>query len=62
MLFRSEAYEQFAEDWKPQIKGQNHPTSWEGFEAGWNAAIEMMLEKVELVKYVCNEKQVRSPY
>ena len=55
-------YELWCEDWKPRMKGQHHPTSYEGFEAGWNAAIEIMLEKVELAKYVCNEKQICSPY
>ena len=62
MSHQHEQYELWCEDWKPRVKGQHHPTSWEGFEAGWNAAIEMMLEKVELTKYVCNEKQIRSPY
>ena len=57
-----EEYELWCEEWQPQIKGQNHPTSWEGFEAGFNAAIEIMLEKVELTKYVINEKQIRTPY
>ena len=45
-----EEYEKFAEDWKPRIKGQNHPTSWEGFQAGWEACLEIMLEKLELSK------------
>ena len=45
-----EEYELWAEAWKPQNKGQNHPTSWEGFEAGWMAAIEVMLERLELSK------------
>ena len=43
-------YELWCEEWKPRIKGQHHPTSWEGFEAGWNAAIEIMLERLELSK------------
>ena len=45
-----EQYELWCEEWKPRIKGQNHPTSWEGFEAGWMAAIETMLERLELSK------------
>jgi hypothetical protein len=45
-----EAYEDWCEEWQPIIKGQNHPTSYEGFEAGWNAAIEAMLERLELSK------------
>ena len=45
-----EAYEDWCEQWQPQIKGQNHPTSWEGFEAGWLAAIEVMLERLEKSK------------
>ena len=45
-----EAYEYWCEEWKPAIKGQNHPTSYEGFETGWNAAIEAMLERLELSK------------
>jgi hypothetical protein len=44
---QQEAYEIWAEEWKPQVKGQNHPTSWEGFQAGWEAAIEAMLERLE---------------
>ena len=44
------AYEDWCEQWKPQIKGQNHPTSWEGVEAGWLAAIEVMLERLEKSK------------
>jgi len=43
-------YELWCEDWKPQIKGQNHPTSYEGFEAGWMACLEVMLERLELSK------------
>jgi hypothetical protein len=42
-----EAYEDFCEEWQPKVKGQNHPTSWEGFQAGWDAAIEAMLERLE---------------
>jgi hypothetical protein len=44
------AYEDWCEEWKPKIKGQNHPTSWEGFEAGWLSAIEVMLERLEKSK------------
>ena len=45
-----EAYEDWCEEWQPIQKGQNHPTSYEGFEAGWKAAIEVMLERLELSK------------
>jgi hypothetical protein len=45
-----EAYEDWCEDWKPAIHGQHHPTSYEGFEAGWLAAIEIMLERLKLSK------------
>ena len=45
-----EEYEIWCEQWQPQIRGQNHPTSWEGFEAGWLAAIEIMLERLEKSK------------
>jgi hypothetical protein len=45
-----DAYEDWAEDWKPVSKTQHHPSSYEGFEAGWNAAIEAMLERLELSK------------
>jgi hypothetical protein len=29
---------------------QHHPSSYEGFEAGWMAAIEAMLERLEMAK------------
>jgi hypothetical protein len=45
-----EAYEDWCEEWKPIIKGQNHPTSYEGFEAGWLSCLEAMLEKLEQSK------------
>jgi|GEM_PF-6848110 hypothetical protein len=46
-----EYYEDWCEEWKPAVKGQNHPTSYEGFEAGWMAAIEIMLEKLETSRF-----------
>ena len=50
MSHQHEQYELWCEEWKPRIKGQNHPTSWEGFQAGWEACLEIMLEKLELSK------------
>lgn len=44
-----EEYEIWGQDWKP-TNGQNHPNSYESFEAGWNAAIEVMLERLEFSK------------
>ena len=46
-----EYYEDWCEEWNPAVKGQNHPTSYEGFEAGWMAAIEIMLEKLETSRF-----------
>jgi hypothetical protein len=45
-----DAYEDWCEEWQPINKGQNHPNSYEGFEAGWNAAIEVMLQRLELAR------------
>jgi hypothetical protein len=45
-----DAYEDWSEEWKPVNKMQHHPSSYEGFEAGWMAAIEVMLERLELAK------------
>jgi hypothetical protein len=45
-----EAYEDWAEEWKPVNNTQHHPSSYEGFEAGWMAAIEVMLERLELAR------------
>jgi len=45
-----DAYEDWAQEWKPVNKMQHHPSSYEGFEAGWMAAIEVMLERLELAK------------
>jgi hypothetical protein len=45
-----DAYEDWCEEWKPAYKGQNHPNSYDAFEAGWTAAIEIMLERLELSK------------
>ena len=42
-----DAFEEWAQEWKPKAKGQHHPSCWEGFEAGWMAAIEIMLERLE---------------
>lgn len=44
-----EAYEDWCEEWKPR-PGENHPSSYDAFEAGWMAAIEIMLERLELSK------------
>jgi hypothetical protein len=44
-----EAYEDWAEEWKPR-PGENHPNSYDAFEAGWLACIEIMLERLELSK------------
>ena len=44
-----DAYEQWGEEWKPR-QGENHPTSYDAFEAGWLAAIEIMLERLEFSK------------
>ena len=44
-----ESYELWAQDWKPS-NGENHPVLLDVFEAGWLAAIEIMLEKLETSK------------
>jgi hypothetical protein len=44
-----ESYEDWAEEWVPR-PGENHPNSYDAFEAGWMAAIEIMLERLELSK------------
>lgn len=47
--FIKEQYEIWAESWMPS-NGENHPVLLEVFEAGWLAAIEAMLYKLEAVK------------
>ena len=44
-----DAYEDWADEWKP-CQGENHPNSYDAFEAGWMAAIEVMLDRLELVR------------
>jgi hypothetical protein len=44
-----DAYENWAEEWKPRL-GENHPNSYDAFEAGWLAALEAMLDRLELAK------------
>lgn len=44
-----DAYEDWAEEWKPCL-GENHPNSYDAFEAGWLAALEAMLDRLELAK------------
>lgn len=44
-----EAYEDWAESWNPR-PGENHPNPYDAFEAGWMAAIEIVLAKMELSK------------
>jgi hypothetical protein len=45
-----EAYEVWSDEWKPVNKMQNHPSIYQSFEAGWMAAIEIMLERLEMSK------------
>lgn len=42
-----DAYELWGEEWKPR-QGENHPTTYDAFEAGWLAAIEIILQRLEL--------------
>jgi hypothetical protein len=44
-----DAYEDWAEEWTPRL-GENHPNSYDAFEAGWLAALEAMLDRLELAK------------
>jgi len=44
-----DAYEEWGEEWKPR-QGENHPNNYDAFEAGWMAAIEIMLERLEMSK------------
>lgn len=44
-----DAYEDWADEWKPR-QGENHPNSYDAFEAGWMAAIEVMLDRLEMVR------------
>lgn len=44
-----EAFELFSEEWKPR-QGENHPIYEDVFRAGWEAAIEAMLNRMELMK------------
>ena len=62
-----EAYEVWAQDWKPS-NGENHPVLLDVFEAGWLAAIELDMRFArEIAKYLrekydsSNEKRKSDP-
>lgn len=44
-----EAFEIWCQDWHPR-QGENHPIYEDVFRAGWDAAIEAMLTRMELMK------------
>lgn len=44
-----EAFEEWCEEWQPRTN-ENHPIYEDAFRAGWEAAIEAMLTRMELMK------------